>query len=99
MTKPNEDARQEELVFEYPAVYTLEQEYFTIHFPDLPVEPFILQREQMAESFEAAADVMGNYISECLLFGTPLPQPTSLSALALEKNQKGVMIKISGEGA
>ncbi|MDD2414564.1 MAG: hypothetical protein PHI94_05275 [Eubacteriaceae bacterium] len=83
------------LTFEYPAIYTLEPDYFLIEFPDLPIDPITLPAEQMQESMNIAAQIMANYISEALMFNTCLPKSTSLEDLILKKNQKGIMIQIT----
>ena len=81
--------------YSYPAIFDIHPTFFTITFPDLPIEPIRFAAEEIAESFDHAATVLGNYISESLIFGTPLPKPTPLADLPLRSAQKGVMITIS----
>lgn len=81
--------------YSYPAVFDIHPAFFTVTFPDLPIEPIRFAAEEIAESFDHAATVLGNYISESLIFGTLLPEPTPLADLPLTSGQKGVMITIS----
>jgi hypothetical protein len=81
--------------YNYPAIFDIHPTFFTITFPDLPIEPIRCAAEEIAESLDRAATVLGNYISESLIFGTSLPEPTSLAELPLTPTQKGVMITIS----
>lgn len=81
--------------YAYPAVFDIKPAGFTVRFPDLPIDPVAFDKAQIGEAFDTMAEILANFVSECLMFDTPLPEPTDLEALALKPDEKGVMIEIS----
>lgn len=81
--------------YAYPAIFDIGPSSFTVRFPDLPVDPVTFDKSEIANAFDVMAQILGNYVSECLMFDTPLPEPTDLKTLELTPDEKGVMIEIS----
>lgn len=81
--------------YAYPAIFDIQPDAFTVRFPDLPIEPVQFDKSQIAESFDIMANILGHYISECMIFDTALPKPTDLKALKLTPDEKGVMITVT----
>lgn len=85
----------EKMTYAYPAVFTLTDETnITFGFPDLGIENIPIKASELQNAFDIAADVLGKWINECFILEKPLPEATSLEALDLTPEQKGLWIEI-----
>lgn len=81
--------------YAYPAVFTLKSEdNITFGFPDLGIKDISINAKDLPNAFDIAANVLGNWINESLILGTPIPKATPLETLELTSEQKGLWIEI-----
>lgn len=78
--------------YSYPAVFTYEEgQEIAVFFPDLDVAT---SGESDADALSSARELLG-----CVLYGLeedeePIPQPTPLQSVALEDNERTVLIDV-----
>ena len=81
-------------VYAYPAVFTINGKSISFSFPDLGIDDIPIPEDKLPTLIDAAAEVLGQWLTEAFIIGNPLPEATPLEALPLKENQKGVWIQV-----
>ena len=76
----------------YPAVFDYAQDGISVSFPDLP--GCLTCGETDAEALHRAKDALGGHMWTLEDFGDPIPEPTPLVSVALEDNQRALLVEV-----
>lgn len=71
----------------YPAIFTKEEDGYTVYFPDL--DGCLTQGETLEEAFELAGDALALYLDGL----TELPSATSFNEIKAEKGQTVMLVE------
>jgi len=76
----------------FPAIFTFDDDGITIEFPDLP--GCISCADTLDEAVKNAKEVLGLYLWSMEKDNEPIPEPTAVNQLRLEKNQMPMLIEV-----